>query len=89
MYIYRTSAKDKANNAKATSKDSVFKELPIVRKNMQGINGVELYPSTYNHLLDMAKSDLARLEYVVDEADDIYAREKTLRINLLSPSLKN
>ena len=32
-------------------KDPVFKELPIVRKNMQGINGVELKPSVYNYLV--------------------------------------
>ena len=69
--------------------DLMFKELPIVRKNMQGINGVELYPSTYNHLLDMAKSNLARLEYVVDETDNNLAREKDVENKLIKPFLKN
>ena len=93
FYYYRCTyiarpQKIKQITQKQLQKDSVFKELPIVRKNMQGINGVELYPSTYNHLLDMAKSDLARLEYVVDEADGIYAREKDVENKLIKPFLK-
>ena len=36
----------------------------------------------------MAKSDLARLEYVVDEADDIYAREKDVENKLIKPFLE-
>lgn len=55
---------------------------------MQGINGVELYPSIYNHLLDMAKSDLPRLEYVVDETEGIYAREKDVEDQLIKPFLE-
>ncbi len=46
---------------KTLERDAVFKELPIVKKNLQGINGVELYPSVYNHLLDIAQSDLPKI----------------------------
>ena len=73
---------------KQLQKDLVFKDLPIVRKNMQGINGVELYPSTYNHLLDMAQSDLERLEYIVDESDNHYTREKDVENKLIKPFLE-
>ena len=31
--------------------DSVLGELPIVKKNMQGVNGVELPPSAYNYIV--------------------------------------
>lgn len=88
FYYYRCTyiARPKKINRitqKQLQKDSIAKDLPIVRKNMQGINGVELYPSIYNHLLDMAKSDLPRLEYVVDETEGIYAREKDVEDQLI------
>lgn len=68
--------------------DEVFKELPIVKKNMQGINGVELYPSVYNHLLDMTNSDLPRFDYAIDN-DDINLRiEKDVEEKLVKPLLE-
>lgn len=67
--------------------DSVFRELPIVKKNMQGINGVELYPSVYNHLLDMAEADLPRLEFAISNDDLILSREKDVENKLIKPFL--
>ena len=72
---------------KQLEKDSIFKELPIVRKNMQGLNGVELYPSVYNHLLDMAKSDLPRLELAIDGDDLELSNEKGVENKLIKPFL--
>lgn len=93
FYYYRCTyiarpQKIKQLTQKQLQQDAVFKELPIVRKNMQGINGVELYPSTYNHLLDMANSDLPRLQYIVDETDDIYTLEKDVENKPIKPFLE-
>jgi hypothetical protein len=68
-------------------KDSFFKTLPIVRKNMQGVNGVELLPSVYNHLLDKTKAQVLRLEYEKTEDDDEYTREKDVENKLIKPLL--
>lgn len=68
-------------------KDSVFKELPIVRKNMQGINGIELLPSVYNHLLERTKAEVHRLEYEKTEDDDKYTCEKDVENKLIKPLL--
>ncbi len=68
-------------------KDSFFKLLPIVRKNMQGVNGVELYPSVYNHLLDRTKAKALRLEYEKTEDDEEYTCEKDVENKLIKPLL--
>lgn len=93
FYYYRCTyianpQKIKKITLKTLERDKVFKQLPIVRKNMQGLNGVELYPSAYNHLLDISKSDLPRLEFVSnDECGDL-KREKDVENNLIKPFLK-
>lgn len=68
-------------------KDKVFKALPIVRKNMQGVNGIELYPSVYNHLLDKMKANAPRLEFDKTEEDDEYTCEKDVENKLIKPLL--
>ena len=72
---------------KMIEKDSVFKELPIVKKNMQGLNGVELYPSAYNHLLDMTESDLPKLEFAISDDGLLLSREKDVENKLIKPFL--
>jgi len=49
---------------KQMQNDPILEEMPIVRKNMQGINGVELIPSQYNYLLKLGESDAIRLDDV-------------------------
>ena len=73
---------------KQLQQDPVFKELPIVRKNMQGINGVELLPSAYNHLLDIAESDLPRLKYMTHNMNGDFTREKDVEEKLIKPFLE-
>lgn len=73
---------------KTLKKDPVFKELPIVKKNMQGINGVELFPSVYNHLLNIAKSNLPKLEFTINNNDMVFSREKDVENKLIKPFLK-
>jgi len=65
--------------------DQIFKELPIVRKNMQGINGVELYPSVYNYLVAKVKAAVPLLEYEKTENDEEYTCEKDVENKLIKP----
>ena len=55
---------------------------------MQGINGIELYPSAYNHLLDLAESSLPRLTYMTDGADSDFTRERDVENKRIKPFLK-
>lgn len=73
---------------KELQKDEIFKELPIVRKNMQGINGVELLPSQYNHLMDIANADVPRLEFIVSDTKQTFIREKDVENKLIIPLIK-
>lgn len=66
-------------------KNRLFKDLPIVRKNMQGINGVELKPSVYNHLVMISKAKVSKLEYVETESGGEYSREKDVEEKLIIP----
>ena len=66
-------------------KNRFFRELPIVRKNMQGINGVELKPSVYNHLIKIRKVNANTLEYVETESGGEYSREKDVEEKLIIP----
>jgi len=80
--------KIKRISQKQLEKDEIFKELPIVRKNMQGLNGVEIYPSVYNHLLEVSKTDLPKLEYFSNtEGFDLF-REKDVENKLVKPFLE-
>ena len=69
-------------------KDSLLKQLPIVKKNMQGINGVELYPSAYNHLVSKTNAKTPLLEYEKTEDDDKYTCEKDVENKLIKPLIK-
>ena len=73
---------------KQLQQDPVFKDVPIVRKNMQGINGVELMPSQYNHLMDISGADVPRLEFIVSEGSQDFNREKDVENKLIIPLLK-
>lgn len=67
------------------TKDPVMKELSIVRKNMQGINGVELRPSMYNYLMDLAGTGVLRLEAPVSENEQEFENEKDVENKLIKP----
>jgi len=54
---------------------------------MQGVNGIELYPSVYNHLLDKMKANAPRLEFDKTEEDDEYTCEKDVENKLIKPLL--
>ena len=69
-------------------KDRTLKKLPIVKKNMQGINGVELKPSDYNYIVDKTKADVTKLENIFDVETGEYANEKAVEDELIKPLLK-
>ena len=68
--------------------DEVLGKMGIVKKNMQGINGVELLPSEYNHIVDLAGKDICHLEYVMEIGDEDYPNEKAVEEKLIKPLLK-
>lgn len=68
--------------------DKVLGQMPIVAKNMQGINGVELKPSEYNHILDITKSTALRIEYSADIQENEYSSEKEVEDNIIKPFLR-
>ena len=73
---------------KELQEDIIFKDIPIVRKNMQGINGVELKPSEYNHIIDMFGANVLKLNYVVSNDDREFVNEKAVEDFLIKPLLK-
>lgn len=67
--------------------DPVIGKLPIVKKNMQGINGVELLPSEYNRLMDLAEADAFRFVQEENPQAEI-KREKDVEDKLIKPLVK-
>lgn len=72
---------------KDLQQDKILGELPIVKKNMQGINGVELLPSQYNYLMDKAEATVPRLEFCISSGDSKFALEKDVENKLIKPLL--
>ena len=62
--------------------------MPIVAKNMQGINGIELRPSDYNYIINQSGIDLPKLEYTATEQSGEYVNEKQVEEELIKPLLK-
>ena len=74
---------------KQIKKDKLLSQLPIVKKNMQGINGVELMPSEYNYIVDKVKGNVPRLEFEDISVDNSYTNEKDVENRLIKPFLKD
>ncbi len=68
--------------------DEILGKMPIVRKNMQGINGVEFKPSEYNHLLDLTGAKLPKLEFAETESGRDLVNEKDVEDKLIKPLIK-
>ena len=93
FYYYRCvymshPVKIKSLTLEKMKKDPLIKQLPIVKKNMHGINGVELYPSVYNHLVSITKAKTLLLEYEKTEDDDKYTCEKDVENKLIKPLIE-
>ena len=68
--------------------DPVYRGLPIVRKNMQGVNGVELLPTIYNRMVDDFEIDLPRLSGGDFHGSSDFANEKDVENQLIKPLLE-
>ena len=52
----------------------ILGKMPIVSKNMQGVNGVELRPSEYNYIASTADKELPRLENALSENEGQFCK---------------
>lgn len=68
--------------------DQVLKQMPIIRKNMQGLNGVEFKPSEYNRILDLTESSAIRLNEVFEGDQFEIETEKDVEKKLIIPLLE-
>lgn len=66
-------------------KDKILSKMPVVSKNLQGINGVELKPSEYNHILDLTKVKAERLEDAANLGTGEYVNEKAVEDAIIKP----
>lgn len=91
FYYYRCTfimnpIKVKRIDIKSIKKDAILSQMPIVSGNMQGINGVELKPSEYNHILDISKAKgVERLSVALDISTGEYENEKAVEEGLIKP----
>lgn len=68
--------------------DKILSDMWILRKNMQGLNGVELKPSEFNRILDLAKADIPRLNYDTPDNNSEFKRERDVENKLVKPLLE-
>lgn len=75
--------------------DEQTRQMPIVRKNLQGIHGVQIKPTIYNHMLDCfaeneeQKEKLPYIRYALElNADRQLHDERDVEIVLLEPLLE-
>ena len=68
--------------------DPILGKMPMVAKNLQGINGVELKPSEYNHIVERSGIDVPKLEYASPKSSLDYENEKEVEERLVKPLLK-
>ena len=92
FYYYRCTYIGEPNKIKrlsldAIKSDKILSKMPIVNKNMQGINGVELKPSEYNRIVEIGRVDVPKLEYVMDGGGGEMVNEKAVEEKLIKPLL--
>lgn len=68
--------------------DPIYRELPIVRKNMQGVNGVELMPTVYNRMVNDFGVELPRLSGEDFAVASGCVNEKDVENQLIKPLLE-
>lgn len=68
---------------KKLKEDDILSQLSIVKRNMQGINGVEIPPSAYNRILDLSNSKLARIQREMSYSYKDLVNEKDVEKNLI------
>ena len=79
--------KTKTISLKDIQKDKILSHMPIVRKNMQGINGVEIKPSEYKRVVELSRASVPVIEYAETDADGKIHTEKDVENLLIKPLL--
>ena len=69
-------------------KDVKLAKMSIVRKNMQGVNGVEIKPSEYARILKLGKCNAPEIKYSSDISDTTFCTEKDVEEKIIKPLLK-
>lgn len=72
---------------KTMKADPILGKTAVVRKNMQGVNGVELLPNEYNRILELAGSQLKPLTIMLQNTDAKFLNEKDVENKLIQPLL--
>lgn len=86
-YIRKAEKIDGFTLAQLTA-DKKWGKLPIVRKNMQGVNGVEVPPSLFNYLLNECNTtSIERIAYAESLTDLSIVNEHDVEIKLVEPLL--
>lgn len=93
FYYYRCTyigkpIKVKRLGIKQLKTDPVLGRMPIVLRNMQGINGVELMPSEYNRIVNLTEGEVPLLESVMESGTNTYENEKAVEEKLIKPLIE-
>lgn len=72
---------------KEMQNDKILAELPIVKRNMQGVNGVELVPSVYNYIVN-TNDNVPKIKYNEISTRKKISSEHDVEIKLLEPLLE-
>lgn len=67
--------------------NNILNQLPIVKKNMQGVNGVELSPSIYNYIVEK-NEDIKKIKYKQISNTTKISTEHDVEVKLLEPLLE-
>ena len=67
--------------------DPIYRELPIVRKNMQGVNGVELVPTVYYRMVNDFGINIPKLRGGDFVSSAFFENEKDVENRLIRPLL--
>lgn len=86
-YIARPQALSRIT-LKTIKADSILGKAAIVRKNMQGVNGVELRPCEYNRILELSGSQTKALDTKLEIYDKNILNEKDVEKKLIMPLLE-
>ena len=73
---------------KQLKSDHILGKMPIVLRNMQGVNGVELMPSEYNRIVNLTEGDFPLLESVMDSGASTFENEKAVEEKLIKPLIE-
>ena len=73
---------------KQMKSDKIVGKLPIVNKNMQGVNGTEIKPSIYNYMIDKAHSKIIKISCYEANSSIKIQNEHDVEIQLIEPLLE-